>query len=110
MDGITDALMLARESLSDFVDGRQTKMMTRKQFSEELDTFLASLREVPAVSVGVVKKLEEFPNCADALAETVRMMIEEGAEGITAEGVPDLLFWTEAYGQPSKVTGAMLSC
>ena len=94
--GIADALMLTRESLRALPNDRRTQTVSQKRLDDELDTFSASLREVPTTPAGVVKRLEELAYHANTLADIARTLIEEGGEGLNAEWGADVLFWTEA--------------
>jgi cyclic beta-1,2-glucan synthetase len=93
--GIADALMLTRESLPALTNDRRTQTVNRKRLDAELDTFSASLREVPMTPAGVVKRLEELAYHANTLADIAQTPIE-GGEGLNAEWGADVLFWTEA--------------
>lgn len=94
--GISDALILTRESLDALPNDRRTQTVNRKRLDEELDTFSTSLREAPSAPAAVVTKLEEIASHANILADIARALIEEGGEGMHAEWGADVLFWTEA--------------
>ena len=94
--GIGDALMLMSESLDALTNDRRTLTVSRKRLDEVLETFSASLREIPTTPASVVRKLEELADQANILADIVRTLIEEGGDGPTVEWGTDVLFWTEA--------------
>jgi cyclic beta-1,2-glucan synthetase len=96
MVGIADALTLTRESLNELTDDRRTQTVSRKRLEDELDTFSASLHEIPLTPIDVSIKLNEFAFRANAIADITRTLIEEGDEGLNAEWGADVLFWTEA--------------
>ncbi len=103
--GISDALMLLRESLRVPAKRPQTQTASRQRLGVELDAFFISLREAPTTPAGVVKRLEELASHADTLADIVQILIEDDSEGLNAEMGGEVLFWTEAARASIKSLG-----
>ena len=68
--GVADALMITRESLRALTDDRRTQTVSRQRLDEELDTFSASLIEVPVTPAGIVTKLDQLAYHANRNAFT----------------------------------------
>lgn len=94
--GVADALMLLRETLDSPSNNHEAQAANRKRLGHELDTFSATLREVPATPAGVLTQVEALALHANTLADLARTLIEEEGEGLNAEWGRDVLFWTEA--------------
>jgi cyclic beta-1,2-glucan synthetase len=94
--GILDTLMLLRESIHTIVNQSQTQTVSRKRLDEQFDVFSTSLQAIPATPAGIIMKLAEFAAHVNTLADFVHTIIDEAGDGVDAESVTDVLFWSEA--------------
>ena len=94
--GISDTLMLLRESIHALVNHRQTQSVSRKRLEGQLDTLSTSLKVIPATSAGIIIKLEELAAHSNTLTGFVHTCIAEAGDDADTELVADVLFWNDA--------------
>ena len=92
LNGIEDALGLARQSLDTLTDDLRTQTVTRRQLEEALDALAASLRSAPATPAGVAAQMADLARRSDTVTDIARALTEEGGNGSGAE----VLIWAEA--------------
>ncbi|HET9885444.1 MAG TPA: glucoamylase family protein, partial [Candidatus Binatia bacterium] len=90
--GITDAILLLRQSARATVDGRRTQTVTRKHLDEALDALTAALTPVPSTPGDWLVRLTELGARAHTMADIARTLTAERGDSTDVE----LLAWAEA--------------
>jgi cyclic beta-1,2-glucan synthetase len=93
IDGVEDAMQLARDALRALPDDRRTQTLTRRQLADALTAITAVIRGIGTCDADTIG-----PRLADASAQAT--ILSDGARALAGEHPgpvsDDLLFWAEA--------------
>jgi len=95
LNGVSDAIELASQSLKEFVADLAKPAARAKRLQDALDAMSLSVERKPDDWVDFDRQLAELATSAEALATTVRTFVQE----VGTAGNDDLLFWFDAIGR-----------
>jgi cyclic beta-1,2-glucan synthetase len=92
IDGVNDAVQLAREALHALPDDRRSLTITHRQLEDGLDAIAGALDSCAMATTTLAKSLAEVAALAATFADGARAMANE----YESDAHRDLLFWGEA--------------
>jgi cyclic beta-1,2-glucan synthetase len=92
LSGITDGVLVLRESSRSIADTRRTQTVTRKHLDEALDALIAALKPVPVTLGDWVARFTALEDRAQTITDVARTLSAE--RGDSPDG--ELVFWAEA--------------
>ena len=92
IQGVEDAMLLARDALLTLPDDRRTQALTRHQLADTLTAIAAVLGSEPAAAEDIATRLCDAGAHATDLADGARALASEHEDAAYS----DLLFWAEA--------------
>ena len=90
--GITDTVLLVRESVARMPDNRRTQTVTRKQLDEALDALILALDPIPTAPRNWIGRLAELESRAHTMLDIARTLTAERGDGADSE----VVVWAEA--------------